>query len=209
MTAHAPALAVAVLVYDQVEELDFVGPYETFQVAGQQSTDLFGRPDPAFTVFTVAETTDLLRTRGGLLVRPHHSFTDHPPVDVVVLPGGDATGQSGRPAVLDWLRGVVASTTLTTSVCTGAFLLGALGLLDGQPATTHASALDDLAATYPAVDVRRGVRWVEAGRIITSAGISAGIDMSLYAVSRLFGEELALRTAAYLEYDWHRDPVRR
>jgi len=110
-----------------------------------------------------------------------------------------------KPAVLEWLRKVTQQTQLNTSVCTGAFLLGAVGLLDGHNTTTHWSALDELARDFPQTRVQREVRWVDEGPLVTAAGISAGIDMSLHLVERLSGRELAEHVAHYMEYRWNED----
>ncbi len=197
---------VGVFVYNQVEELDFVGPFETFQVAGHQARDLRGLKEPAVTVFTVAESESAITTSGGLVVTPHHTFEDHPRIDVLVAPGGDASGQSRNPVAVDWLARVAKGTTIATSVCTGAFLLAKVGLLDGARATTHWMLLDEFAAAYPHTTVVRDVRWVDEGSVVTSAGISAGIDMSLHVVERLLGDDVARATARYLEFPWTGTP---
>src|SRR5262245_55272986 len=105
MTSETPPVNVGIFVYDQVEELDFVGPLETFHVAAHQASDVLGRQQPAFNVFTVAESTGILTTSGGLKVEPHHTFAEHPDIDVLVLPGGNAGAQSRRESVLTWLSG--------------------------------------------------------------------------------------------------------
>jgi transcriptional regulator GlxA family with amidase domain len=195
-------IRVGVLLYPGVEELDFCGPYEVFKAAGLEARRLRGAEGVPLTVFTVAETTDLVSTSGDLLVRPHYSFVEHPRIDVLVVPGGNATGALQMPALMAWLEGTAARTRLNASVCTGAFLLGKLGLLEDIAATTHWASLDRLAAAHPTTEVRRDVRWVDAGAVVTSAGISAGIDMSLHLVERLVGRDVALATARFMEYDW-------
>ena len=154
-------ITVGIFVYPGVEDLDFVGPLETFHVAGHRAANRLGQETAVFTVFTVAEQPDALTTSSGMVVQPKHTFADHPAIDVIVLPGGDASGQSTRREVLDWLKTVTQTTRVTASVCTGVYLLAELGLLDGKPATTHWSALDNLAERYPTVSVQRDVRWVE------------------------------------------------
>lgn len=192
---------IGVFLYDQVEELDFCGPYETFKSAA--SVRRQRERTPEWQVFTVAEEGGLLNTSGDLHIQPHYTFEDHPPIDLLLVPGGAANRQLERPAVLDWLRRVTPRAQLNTSVCTGAFLLGAVGLLDGHSATTHISALDNLAQRFPSVTVRRDVRWVDEGPVVTSAGVSAGIDMSLHLLERLDSRELAEEIAAYMEYRWN------
>ena len=130
----------------------------------------------------------------------HHSFDDHPPLDVVVIPGGNTTQEMRNPATIAWLEKVMRQTRINTSVCTGAFLPGKVGLLDGHTVTTHWSMLDQLAKSFPHARVQRDVRWVDEDVLVTAAGISAGLDMSLHLVERLLGREVAERTAHYLEY---------
>jgi transcriptional regulator GlxA family with amidase domain len=197
-------LAVAILLYDQVEELDLCGPFETFAVAASLSVlEPATRERPAFTVFTVAERTELVKADGGLCIQPDYSFQTAPPVDILVVPGGNARPQLENVALMEWLKSVTAGARISASVCTGAFLLGRLGLLDGHAATTHWGAVEDLAAMFPAARVQREVRWVDEGAVITSAGISAGIDMSLHVVERLLGRKAAEATAHMMEYHWN------
>ncbi|MDQ2805735.1 MAG: DJ-1/PfpI family protein [Chloroflexota bacterium] len=197
---HAP-WTVGILIFDAVEVLDFCGPFEVFATTGVSSgTAASGAP---FSVFTVAETAALVRCQGGLLVQPQHTIADHPPLDLLVVPGGWGTRRAvHNAALLDWIAAQDQTTQLTLSVCTGAFLLAARGLLDGHPATTHWASLDRLQATYPQITVVRDRRYVDAGRIVTSAGISAGIDMALHVVRRLCGPAVAVATARRMEYTW-------
>jgi transcriptional regulator GlxA family with amidase domain len=192
---------VGILIFDDVEVLDFCGPFEVFattQYPGQDGPDE-RRP---FHVITIAEWAATVRCRGGLLVQPHHTIADHPPLDILVVPGGWGTRrEANNPRLLDWIAAQDRTTQLTTSVCTGAFLLAARGLLDGLPATTHWTSIERLRATHPAILVRDDVRYVDAGRIVTSAGVSAGIDMALYLVSRLLGPAVAQVTARRMEYE--------
>ena len=144
----------------------------------------------------------LITCRGGLLVQPHYTLADHPPLDIIVIPGGYGTQrEQENPAVLDWIAARRREGALTTSVCTGAFLLGAASLLDGKRATTHWATIDDLRTLRPQIEVLADARVVDEGEIITSAGVSAGIDMALHVVARLHGEEIARRTARDMEYD--------
>ena len=196
-------LTVGIVLYEQVEELDFVGPYETFKAAAFTGAQHLGRETPALRVFTVAERPELVATSGGLRVQPDYSFADAPPIDLLVIPGGNTRPQLENAAMLDWLRRITPHARVNMSVCTGAFLLGQLGLLDGHAATTHWGSLDRLAERYPSVTVRRDVRWVDEGSVITAAGVSAGIDMGLHVVERLFGREVAETTARYMEYRWN------
>ncbi len=191
---------VGILVFDDVEVLDFCGPFEVFATTGQPP----GQADTAgpFRVCLLAERTGLVRCRGGLRVQPDYTLADHPPLDILVVPGGWGTRREvGNGPLLDWIATQDRQTALTFSVCTGAFLLGARGLLDGRPATTHWASIDRLRQTHPAVDVRDDVRFVDSGHIVTSAGVSAGIDAALYVVSRFLGADVARDTARRMEYE--------
>ena len=145
---------------------------------------------------------ETVRCRNGLLVQPHHTIADHPALDVLVVPGGWGTAplETERP-VLDWIVSQDRQTELTASVCTGAFLLAQAGLLDHKRATTHWSSITRLRQTFPATNVVDDSRIVDEGRIVTAAGISAGIDMALHLVARLHSEAAAAATARYMEYD--------
>lgn len=187
---------VAVLVFDDVEVLDFAGPFEVFGVTGHR------RGDRPFEVFTVAERPGVVHARNALAVGPRYTFDDCPPAEILVLPGGYGTRREMHNArVTDWVRERAAGAELVLSVCTGALLLASAGLLDGLEATTHRGALDLLAETAPRTTVRRDRRIVDNGRLVLSAGISAGIDAALHVVARLLGSETARETAAYMEYE--------
>ena len=188
---------VAILLFDDVEVLDFAGPFEVFGVTGKRENAT------PFSVFTVAEHHGIVRARNGLAVSPAHSFADCPPPDVLVVPGGYGTRREMyNELVTDWIRSQAARAEVILSVCTGALLLARAGLLTGLEVTTHHGALDLLAQTAPDAIVRPDQRFVDNGRVITSAGISAGIDAALHVVARLLGEAQARETAAYMEYEW-------
>jgi transcriptional regulator GlxA family with amidase domain len=192
---------VGILIFDDVEVLDFCGPFEVFSVArqvGENSDEL-----KLFTVVTIAEEDRIVICRGGLLVKPHATFENHPPLDILVAPGGQGTRRERHNhRLLDWIAQQDQNTNLTTSVCTGAFLLAERGLLDHHRATTHWNSVEWMRGTYPNIEMVADERIVDEGHIITSAGISAGIDMSLHVVSRLYGAEVAAWTARRMEYDW-------
>ncbi len=195
---------VGILIFDEVEVLDFCGPFEVFSVARRPGQSLLDERNRPFAVFTVAEGNRTVRARGGLLVQPHFTLENHPPIDLLVVPGGWGTRKEmDNPVLLEWLSRTVRETQLNTSVCTGAFLLAKVGLLEGQPATTHWGSLDRLHETFPQIEVRTDTRWVDAGNVVTSAGVSAGIDMCLHLVERLLGREAALTTARQMEYSWN------
>ena len=189
---------VAIYIYDDAEVLDFSGPFEVFSTASRLS-----EPKDLFRVFLVAEQNAPVAARAGYSVNPHYGFGEHPAIDVLIVVGGVHTAQLGKPAVVDWIAATARDARLLASVCTGAFLLAEAGLLDGLEVTTHWEDIDDLEASYPDLGVIRSRRWVDTGAIVTSGGISAGIDMSLHLVERLGGRELAERTARQMEYAWH------
>ncbi|WP_157268272.1 DJ-1/PfpI family protein [Azohydromonas aeria] len=196
-------LQIGLYVFDQVEVLDFAGPYEVLTTAAR----VHGRQAPAgvpplFEVRTLGRTRAPVRARAGLKIEPDASLSEHPPLDGLIVPGGVVTAELDKPDVIAWLQAQCAAVPLVASVCTGAFLLAKTGCLDGLEATTHWEDVEDLRRTFPAVTVREGVRWVDQGRFVTSAGISAGIDMALHLVERLHSRELAERTARQMEFDW-------
>lgn len=200
----AATLTVAILAFDEVEALDFAGPYEVFTTASRMA--LRERPSaPApFRVVSVARTREPVRARAGLTLLPDHGFADAPPVDVLIVPGGVVDTVMRCTETLRWVAQASQRAPLTASVCTGAFVLAASGALTAGPVTTHWEDQADLARSFPALEVKAGERWVDQGRIVTSGGISAGIDMSLHLVARLAGEALALRTARQMEFQWTR-----
>jgi transcriptional regulator GlxA family with amidase domain len=192
---------IGILIFDDVEVLDFCGPFEVFSVAARLVEEDTGKAP--FTVFTLAERADgqPVRCVGGLLVQPHYSLDNHPPLDLLIVPGGWGTRREVDNArLIDWIRAQAAQTQLTTSVCTGAFLLARAGLLEGHSVTTHWASIERLRASLPSATVLENTRYVDEGAIVTSAGISAGIDMALHLVGRLQGEEVARQTARNMEY---------
>lgn len=188
---------IGIYVFDNVEVLDFAGPYEVFTCAAR-----VGGASP-FRVRTIAATLAPLRARAGLALQPEADFAGAGKIDVLIVPGGVVTAELAKPEVIAWIAAMARDCELVASVCTGAFLLAQAGLLDGRDATTHWEDLADLRAAYPALKVRGDRRWIDTGDIVTSGGISAGIDMSLHLVERLAGRELAVRTARQMEYDWN------
>lgn len=193
-------MSVAILIFDEVEVLDFCGPYEVFGVTGRNAD-----PKP-FHVYTVAEEQRPILARNQLSVNPHYCLTDCPQSDILLVPGGYGTRREmHNPVLLDWIKTRAQTAQLVLSVCTGALLLAKVGLLDGLAATTHHLALDLLREVAPNTEVRENARVVDNGKIILSAGISAGIDMSLSVVAKLLGKQEAIATAKYMEYDWRED----
>lgn len=196
---------VAILLFNEIEVLDFAGPFEVFGVTGKQSGN------PAFLPFTVAERGPVY-ARNGFCITPTYLLNDHPKADIIIVPGGggfhsDGTPYGSRremdnPAVLKWIRRTAEQAELVLSVCTGSLLLAKAGLLDNLSATTHYLATESLAKMAPTTTVLPQERYVDNGKIITSAGISAGIDMSLYTVAKLLGKAVADETARYMQYDY-------
>jgi transcriptional regulator GlxA family with amidase domain len=201
---------VGILIFPNVEVLDFAGPYEVFSRTRTSPGVESRRSDESapFVVFTVAATKDPIHATGDLIVTPHHSFADHPPIDILVVTGGFGTRPLMNDAVtLDWIRRVAAHCELTTSVCTGALLLANAGVLRGHDATTHWGAydlLESLAAPglpSAGMKVDRECRVIDTGSgIITSAGVASGMDMAFHVVETLCGKEVADETAKYIEY---------
>jgi transcriptional regulator GlxA family with amidase domain len=182
---------VAIFAFDGMELLDFAGPGEVFQAVG-----------PRFKVYTVAESTEPIVSQGFVKIVPEYSIHNCPKPDLLVIPGGATTATLKNPDVIAWVKRVSDEAEITMSVCTGAFILAKAGLLDGQEATTHWFHLTRLGKTVPNIQVRRNVRFVDTGKIVTTAGVSAGIDGSLHVVERLIGREAAVRTARGMEYNW-------
>lgn len=196
-------LTVGILIFDEVEVLDFCGPFEVFSIARPVEPERQGDEHQLFRVLTIAEHDEIISCRGGLQVQPHATIEQHPPLDILVVPGGQGTRRERHNTrLLDWIGQQNQHTQLTTSVCTGAFLLAERGLLDGRRATTHWGSIEWMRETYPAIEMLADTRVVDEGHLITSAGVSAGIDMSLHVVARLYGIDVARWTARRMEYDW-------
>jgi len=195
---------IGIYLFDEVEVLDFAAPFEVFSTATRMSARLRPERPPPFEVSLIGDRQRTVMARGGFPVLPHSTLGDHRKLDVLIVPGGVVTAELGRPDVIEWIARTAPGTELTASICTGAFLLAKAGLLDGCRVTTHWEDMDDLRRQFPALKVEAGARWIDEGTVVTSAGISAGIDVSLHLVERLAGEELALRTARQMDYDWRR-----
>jgi transcriptional regulator GlxA family with amidase domain len=189
-------LNIAVAVFEAAEELDWAGPWEVLSAWSS------GWPDDGVEVFTVADSTDPVQCAKGLRVLTDHSWESAPPIDVLVFPGGRGTRvQLGDESVRARMRELAGRGTLMTSVCTGSLVYADAGLLDGKPATTHWGSLDALGKLGEGVEVRPDDRFVDAGQVITAAGVSAGIDMALHLVARLHSPERAREVRRYIQYD--------
>lgn len=191
---------VGILIFEDAEVLDFCGPFEVFSIAAAAGAT--GDDAKLYDVHIIAEQGDIVSCRNGLLVQPHATIDQHPDLDIVVVPGGQGTRRvMSNPRVLQWVRAQAERADLMTSVCTGAFVLAESGILHGRRATTHWASIDGLRDSYPGITVHKEQRWVDEGRIITSAGVSAGIDMALHVIERMHGPAIAKETARNMEYD--------
>jgi transcriptional regulator GlxA family with amidase domain len=196
--------SVGILLFEDAEVLDFAGPFEVFYTASRIHRRLFPTEPPPFEVFTVADRPGPVTTRGKLSVQPHHDFTSHPAIDVLIVPGGIVAPQMDIPAVREWITLTARTSEVVASVCTGSFLLAQAGVLQKRRATTHWEDAADLQRDFPEVRVVTDARWVDEGAVVTSAGISAGLDMCLHLVERFEGEALAMLTARQMDYRWQR-----
>jgi transcriptional regulator GlxA family with amidase domain len=200
---------VGILVFSNVEVLDFCGPYEVFSVTRLHEERRREESSP-FEVLLLAESADPVMATGGLRVIPDATLELCPPLDILVVPGGCGTRREiGNQRVLTWIAERAKEVETLTSVCTGAMLLGQAGLLDGRRATTHWRSLDWMRRSFPAVTVEDTLHVVEEGQVLTSAGISAGIDMALLVVARYCGEAVGRATARHMEYPFPDDNRRR
>jgi transcriptional regulator GlxA family with amidase domain len=194
---------IGILLFDHVDLLDVGGPYEVFLTASRLVVRDGGAPP--FEVVTLGAGTGPVFAYGGLRLVPKATLADCGPLDVLVVPGAIAIDDVIADASLMTTVGPVASATaVVTSVCTGAFILGALGLLSERPWTTHWEDVEELAERVGGHG-QAWVRWVDSDEVVTSGGLSSGIAMSLHLVDRFEGREMAIRTARQLEYEW--DPV--
>lgn len=194
---------VAIAIWNGAEILDWAGPSEVFAAAGR----IASRGDAlAFNVYTVSKTRDPIVSQGFVDVVPDYTISDAPEPDIVVLPGGGGRSVLNDPAFFAWASQAARDAEVALSVCTGAFILARAGLLDEKTATTWYGALDNLEKQFPNINVQRGSRFVDNGQVVTTAGVSAGIDGSLHVVARLLGRHVADRTAEYMEYRWTPEP---
>lgn len=180
---------VAIFIHDGVEVLNFAGPSEVFA-----STE-------GFNVYTISLTKEPIISQGFITITPTYSLTDCPKPDIVVLPGGNTGPFIEHKPLIDWIKQSAVQAEVMLSVCTGAGLLAKAGLLDGKQATTFHSYIEPLQRATPKAKIVSNIRFVDNGQIITTAGVSAGIDGALHVVAKLKGAAVATRTARYMEYD--------
>ncbi|EEM47512.1 ThiJ/PfpI domain protein [Bacillus thuringiensis serovar pakistani str. T13001] len=188
--------SVGIFLFNEVEVLDFAGPFEVFSVTEVNE-------EKPFTVYTVSENGEMITARNGLKVQPDYSIKNLPPVDILIIPGGLGAREYEikNEIVIKWIRQQMKEVKLMTSVCTGALLLAKAGLLEGLKATTHWASIEKFKNEFQNVEVIENVKFVDEGHIITSAGISAGINMAFHIVKNLLGVHVAEDTAKRMEYD--------
>lgn len=186
---------VGILLFDNVEVLDFAGPFEVFSVTAELNDHKL------LNVFTIAELQAAITAKNGLTVFPKYSTNNAPKIDVLVIPGGDGARKLlNRPTMLNWINTAHSTTEITMSVCSGATVLGKLGLLDGLPFCTHHQVYERMEKIAPTALPQKDKRFTSAGKIYTSGGISAGIDLSFHLLELFFGKAIAEKTAEYMEY---------
>jgi transcriptional regulator GlxA family with amidase domain len=197
-------LRVRILAYDGVEALDFAGPFEVFTTASRVSQRMNPGLQAPFEVASVALSRNgqPVQARAGLRLLADHDLATNPGADVLIVPGGVVDAPMASSDTLRWIAECAAGAHLVASVCTGVFLLAKSGVVAHEAVTTHWEDIADLREQFPSLDVREGERWIDSGRVVSSAGISAGIDMSLHLVERLAGRALAERTARQMDYAW-------
>ncbi len=201
--------SVGIVLFENVEVLDFCGPFEVFSATRLNEEKRREEPSP-FTVSLVAQSAGPIVADGGMKVLPDYALDNCPQFDILVVPGGWGTRKEmNNLRLLGWIARRATQVETLTSVCTGALLLGKAGLLDGRHTTTHWRSLDWMQELFPKTRVEKQLHVVEDGNLITSAGISAGIDMALKVVKRYCGESVARATARHMEYPYPESNSRR
>lgn len=188
---------IGIYIYENAEVLDFSGPFEVFSTASR-----FLKKKEKFNVYLISEENKVVKARGGFNVYANHSFADCPLLDVLIVSGGVHTEELKKQNVLSWIKDQSQKVHLVASVCTGAFILAQAKVIKKQKVTTHWEDIEDLRKAFPKLKVVENKRWVDEDRIVTSGGISAGIDMSLHLVHKLHSKQLAKNTAKQMEFDW-------
>ena len=186
---------VAILIFDDVEVLDFAGPFEVFSVTAEINGYQF------YNVYTVGETSGPIRAKNGLTVTPDYALSEAPQADIFIIPGGDGSKQVILNDVLmEQIKERIEQSEHTFSVCSGARILAKLGYLDGLDVITHHEVIPDIEKLAPTAHINKGARYTDNGKILTSAGVSAGIDLSFYLIKQLQDAGIAAKTARYMEY---------
>jgi transcriptional regulator GlxA family with amidase domain len=190
---------VGIYIYNHAEVLDFSGPFEVFSTASRICKD-----DNPFNTFLVSEKGKSVNARGGYNINSAYGFDNAPNIDMLIIAGGIYSDEIKKKTVIHWIKQKSTRATAIASVCTGVFLLAEAGVVTNHAVTTHWEDIQDLKANYPNLRVKKSRRWVADGNIISSAGISAGIDMSLHLVTILYSKMLAEKTAKQMEYHWRK-----
>ncbi|MBQ4832214.1 DJ-1/PfpI family protein [Pseudoalteromonas sp. MMG010] len=191
---------IGIYIYDNAEVLDFSGPFEVFSTASRVCTH-----NTPFNAFLISQTGDIVTARAGYKVLPNYGFHNHEKIDVLLIAGGDHSDEINKPEVIDWIALQSSKSRIVASVCTGAFLLAKANVIKSHKVTTHWEDIPALQTMFPKLEVVKDVRWVDEENIITSGGISAGIDMSLHLVSKLYSNDLAEKTASKMEFGWRKN----
>ncbi len=191
---------IAIYIYDQAEVLDFSGPFEVFSTASR----ICDKAEP-FNVFLISQTGNTVTARAGYRVIPDFGFHNHPEVYVLIVVGGVHMNEMDNTVAIQWIAEQSQKAIIVASVCTGAFLLAKANIITDQSVTTHWEDIADLRTSFPQLNVVENVRWVDEGDVVTSAGITAGIDMSLHLVGRLHSTDLAEKTARKMDFVWTRN----
>ncbi len=187
---------VGIFIFNEAEVLDFAGPFEVFSVTSQLNNYQL------FNVFTVSKTTEPIIAVNGLSVNPEFNFNNCPHIDILIIAGGQGSNEQIKDnEALEWIKKIHLNTELTLSICSGSRLLGVLGLLDNSPYCTHNEVYDDMQKIVPTGFPQKEKRYISSNKIFTSGGISAGIDLSFHIVKKLYGKDIAQKTADYMEYD--------
>ena len=206
MAAEQPVRRVAVALFEGFTLLDVYGPVQAF--ASCRVMQAAGTPHRLYQILTVGERPGPVPAGEGTATVVEHAFADAPPYDILLIPGGFGTRRAvSDPSFLKQLAAASERASVTTTVCTGSALLARTGLLDGRPATSNKLAWDWVIQQGPAVRWQRRARWVDDGNVLTSSGVSAGIDMALSLVERLNGRDMAITSARNMEYVWNSDPA--
>jgi transcriptional regulator GlxA family with amidase domain len=188
---------VAILIFENAEVLDFSGPFEAFNVANEVAEELL------FHVYTVAETEEVVSARNGFKIIPDYSIENCPDMDILIISGGNGRKiQMRNKVITDWVKMMYDKVELLLTVCTGVFIAGHAGVLNVTKATTHHLSYDEFKETFPEIELVEDVKYVDNGKIITSGGISAGINMSLHVIDKLIGNNHGAKTADEMEYDY-------
>jgi len=192
---------IGIYIYDNAEVLDFSGPFEVFTTAQRISKK------PLFNTYLINEVNQIVTARANYKVIPDHHINNHPDIDLLIVVGGDHSQEVNKPQVINWISQQSKKVKVIASVCTGAFLLAKAGVITDHEVTTHWEDINDLQLLYPNLNVKSEVRWIQQNNLITSGGISAGIDMSLYLVSQFSSLALAEATAKQMEFNWRHNKV--